>query len=287
MKGPLLQYPDFTKPFVLTDASNKALGAILSQGPIGQDLPVAYASRTLVNAEKNYSTTEELLAIVWGCKQYRQYLFGRKFTIVTDHKPLTWVFSVKDPSLRLLRWRLKLEEYDYQIVYKPGIRNTNVNALSRINMAEVNPVAETGSVLTEEEKRKIFQEFHEQPIGGHLGINITFDRLKQYISWPGMKKEIEDYVRQCEICQKNKITQNKTKLPLQITDTPDVLWQKCSMDIVRHLTSTLQDKYLLTFQDGLSKFTIGVPLKQQDADISKGFCRRNNSKIRNTPGIIN
>jgi hypothetical protein len=71
---------------------------------------------------------------------------------------------------------------------------------------EVNPVAETGSVLTEEEKRKILQEFHEQPIGGHLGMKRTFDRLKQYISWPGMKKEIE-----CEICQKNKITQYKTK----------------------------------------------------------------------------
>ena len=79
-------------------------------------------------------------------------------------------------------------------------------------------------MLTEEEKMKILQEFHEQPIGGHLGMNRTFDRLKQYISWPGMKKEIEDYVRQCEICQKNKITQNKTKLPLQITDTPDVVW---------------------------------------------------------------
>jgi hypothetical protein len=163
---PLLQYPDFTKPFVLTtDASNEALGAILSQSPVGQDLPVAYASRTLINAEKNYSTTEkELLAIVWGCKQYRHYLLGRKFTIVIDHKPLTWVFNIKDPSSRVLRWRLKLEEYDYHIVYKPGIRNTNADALSRINTAEINPVTETGSVLTEEEKREILQEFHEQPI---------------------------------------------------------------------------------------------------------------------------
>ena len=90
---PLLQYPDFSKPFFLTtDASNEALGAILSQGPIGQDLPMAYASRTLNNAERNFSTTEkELLAIVWVCKQYRPYLYGKKFTIVTDHKPLTWV----------------------------------------------------------------------------------------------------------------------------------------------------------------------------------------------------
>ena len=65
---PLLQYPDFTKPFVLTaDASNEDLGAILSQGPTGRDLPISYASRTLNNAEKNYSTKEkELLALVWG-----------------------------------------------------------------------------------------------------------------------------------------------------------------------------------------------------------------------------
>jgi hypothetical protein len=67
---PSLRYPEFTKPFVLTtDASNEALGAIRSQGPIGRDLPVAYISRTLNNAERNHSTTEkELLAIVWSCK---------------------------------------------------------------------------------------------------------------------------------------------------------------------------------------------------------------------------
>jgi len=93
-----------------TDASNEALVAVLSQGPIGRDLPFADASRTLVNAEKNYSTTEkELLVIVCGCKQFRQYLFGIPFAIVTDHKPLTWVFSIKDPISRLLRWRLILE----------------------------------------------------------------------------------------------------------------------------------------------------------------------------------
>jgi hypothetical protein len=102
---PLLQYPDFTKPFVLTtDANNDAIGTVLSQGPIGKDLPIAYASRTLNNAERNCPTVErELLAIVWGCKHFRQYLYGRKFTIVTDHRPLTWMFSVKGPSSRLFK----------------------------------------------------------------------------------------------------------------------------------------------------------------------------------------
>jgi hypothetical protein len=119
-------------------------------------------------------------------------------------------------------------------------------------------------------------------------MNRTFDRLKQYISWPGMKREIEDCVKQCEICQRNKITQNKTKLPLQISDTPDVVWEKCSMDIVGPLTPTLQDnKYLFTFQDELSKFTIAIPLRQQDAMTIASLCRGSNPKIWNTTGFIN
>jgi hypothetical protein len=118
-----------------TDASNIAIGAILSQGQIGKDLPVAYASRTLNPAEQNYSTIEkELLAIVWATRHFRPYLFGRIFTIVTDHKPLQWLFNLKEPSSRLVRWRLKLEEYDYKIVYKKGKNNTNADALSRIEI---------------------------------------------------------------------------------------------------------------------------------------------------------
>jgi hypothetical protein len=144
---------------------------------------------------------------------------------VTDHKPLTWVFNVKDPSSRLLRWRLKLEEFDYDLTYEPGVRNTNADALSRINMTEVSPIKEANATPTKEEREKNLQEFHQLPTGGHLGTNRTFERIKLYTSWPGMKHEIENYVKHCEICQKNKLTQRKTKLPLQITDTPEVVWE--------------------------------------------------------------
>lgn len=130
---PLLQYPDFAREFLLTtDASNEAIGSILSQGPLGKDLPICYYSRTLNKAEQNYSTTEkELLSIVDSVKHFRPYLFGQRFTIITDHKPLVWLMNCKDPSSRLMRWRLKLMEYDYQIRYKPGKTNTNADALSR------------------------------------------------------------------------------------------------------------------------------------------------------------
>ncbi len=133
---PILQYPDFSKPFNLTtDASNLALGAVLSQGPIGQDLPIAYASRTLNDSECNYSTIEkECLCLVWATKYFRPYLYGRKFNIITDHKPLQWLFSVKEPTSKLLRWRIRLEEFNYQIIYKKGKLNTNADALSRIEI---------------------------------------------------------------------------------------------------------------------------------------------------------
>jgi len=79
VEASVLQYPDFERPFILTtDASQFAIGSILSQGTPGQDRPIAYASRTLNKAEQAYSTTEkELLSIVWVVKNFRPYLLGR------------------------------------------------------------------------------------------------------------------------------------------------------------------------------------------------------------------
>lgn len=131
----ILIYPDFQKPFILTtDASKFAIGAVLSQGQIGKDKPIAFASRTLSKSEERYSTIEkELLAIDWACKYFRPYLFGRKFTLYTDHKPLTYALNLKDPHSKLIRWKLRLEEYDYEIRHRPGKQNIVADGLSRIH----------------------------------------------------------------------------------------------------------------------------------------------------------
>lgn len=107
---PILQYPDFSKNFIVTtDASNVAIGAILSQGPIGSDKPICYASRTLNQSEERYSTIEkELLAVIWAVKYFRCYLYGRKFTICTDHRPLIWLDKLKEPNSKLQRWKIRL-----------------------------------------------------------------------------------------------------------------------------------------------------------------------------------
>lgn len=140
INDPILQYPDFSKPFNLTtDASNYAIGAVLSQGPIGHDKPVCYASRTLNKSEQNYSTTEkELLAIVWACKYFRPYLYGRKFNLLSDHQPLKSIHSMKNTNNKLTRWKLQLEEFEYTPMYIKGKNNVVADALSRIPEMHVN-----------------------------------------------------------------------------------------------------------------------------------------------------
>jgi hypothetical protein len=105
---------------------------VLSQGSIGKNLPITFTSRILNTAERNYSTIEkECLAIVYCITYFRHYLYGRHFTILTDHRPLVWLHSIKDPSSLLWKWRLKLSEYDFTINYKTGKTNVVADALSR------------------------------------------------------------------------------------------------------------------------------------------------------------
>lgn len=138
----VLIYPDFRDPFILaTDASKSALGAVLSQIRDGEERPICYASRQLRAPEQNYSTTErELLAVIWATKQFRCYLLGRKFKLVTDHAALRWMLSLRDPSSRLTRWALRLEEFDYEVEHKAGRKHSNADALSRA-VAAVRKVA--------------------------------------------------------------------------------------------------------------------------------------------------
>lgn len=139
----VLAYPDYNLPFILTtDASNYALGAVLSQKQDGTERPIAFASRTLNNTELNYCTTEkEALAIMWAINKFKQYLGGNKFTLITDHKPLTYIKNSKK-NLKLINWSLELENYDYDIVYRSGKTNVVADALSRKIDANANDVDE-------------------------------------------------------------------------------------------------------------------------------------------------
>ena len=129
----ILIYADYSKPFVLTtDASDFAIGAVLSQGEIGKDRPIHFASRTLTRTEEKYSVPEkEMLTIFWALQTFRNYLYGSTFKVLTDHQPLTFALSPKNTNAKLKRWKSYLEEHDYEIQYKPGKTNVVADALSR------------------------------------------------------------------------------------------------------------------------------------------------------------
>ena len=131
---PVLRPPHWEQEFILqVDASNRGLGAILSQqDKEGLEHPIAYASRKLQPREEKLSTTEkECLGIVWAVELFRYYLFGRKFRRQTDHNPLVWLNQVRDKNRKLLRWSITLQEYDMDVEHKSGKNNSNVDALSR------------------------------------------------------------------------------------------------------------------------------------------------------------
>lgn len=132
----ILQFPDFQKDFIIiTDASKMACGAVLAQLHDGVELPVAFASKAFTKGESNKSTIEqELTAIHWAINYFRPYVYGRKFTIRTDHRPLIYLFSLKNPSSKLTRMRWDLEEYNFEVEYIKGKSNVLSDALSRIQV---------------------------------------------------------------------------------------------------------------------------------------------------------
>ena len=132
--SPVLAHPDFSKEFIIdTDASDLAIGAVLSQKFDGQERVIAYASRTLTKSERRYCVTrKELLALVYFVKYFRHYLYGKAFTARTDHGSLKWLMSFKNPEGQVARWLEVLSTYNIKIEHRPGRLHRNADGLSRI-----------------------------------------------------------------------------------------------------------------------------------------------------------
>ena len=138
--APIIQPPNWDLPFeLMCDASDYAVGAVLGQRVGKESHVIYYASRTLNDAQRNYTTTEkELLAIVFALDKFRSYLLGTKVIIFSDHAALKYLLAKKEAKPRLIRWILLLQEFDLEIRDKKGAENKVADHLSRMVSEEVN-----------------------------------------------------------------------------------------------------------------------------------------------------
>jgi hypothetical protein len=342
LKDALINYPVLRcsnpdKPFIIhTDASGNALGAVLAQQDNdGNEYAISYISRVLNTHEKNYDTTQkECLAVVWAVKKWYEYIGDKSFVIFTDHSALKWLLKLKAaPNQRLARWILQLQQYDFEVRHRPGIKHQNADALSRLviiaNIFDVTDqslmsklrefqsadleiksiieLIETGDALIGEttkirleklvrdhklvvkdgilyhEERETSSEIekltpfippllrsdilvtaHDGDLSGHCGERMMYYNIRAKCYWPGISRDVTNYVRHCHHCQlaKTKPSLAIPSLPMPIPSHPFFL---VGMDIMELPLTQNGNRYLLVFTDYLTKWVEAVPIMKRDA----------------------
>lgn len=188
VSAPILSCPDYEKPFVIQcDASGYGLGAVLTQPSPEGDKVVCYLIRSLTKQEKYFTTSErECLAVVWALEKLRPYIEGIEVTVYTDHWSLLWLSNLKDPTGRLARWAVKLQQYQYKIVHRKGKEMVVPDALSRsvpvIDAMSTEDVEETISdEVTDSWYLKMAKKVHDNPL--------------KFSSWRSSKGRLWKYVK--------------------------------------------------------------------------------------------
>lgn len=333
---------------VRCDASGFGLGAVLIQDhkEKAKSGVVAYTSRTLIGAEKNYATThKECLALVHAVKVWRHYLYGSRFKIITDHHALCWLMKVKDHNGQLMRWALLSQEFPCEIHYESGKLHSDADCLSR-NPLEANEQAQDEDKLptwpiyalklqdsnqvkdlvlpvydipaeqlndpfckniidhvdsdkthkrsrfknfmyangqlyrrSKLDRRRfvlvlprsminfVLQEAHDKPTGGHFGSKRTKDIIKKRFYWKELDKDVDRYVKTCDLCQRKKANNQRKQgfmIPMRIPDKPfDII----GIDLTGPLPQTYRKNiFIIVITDYLTKYVIAKPIRVATSD---------------------
>nr|GEW25788.1 reverse transcriptase domain-containing protein [Tanacetum cinerariifolium] len=287
----------------MCDASDFAIGAVLGQRHEKHFRPIHYASKPMTDAESNYTITEkEMLAVVYAFKKLRSYLIMNKSILHTDHSSLKYLFAKKDAKVRLLRYVLLLQEFDFKVLDTKGAENLTADHLSRLENTyenvldpkEINETFpfETLSMVTfrgdssapwfadfvnyhavirrcvhGKEALEILEACHNGPTRGHHGVNLTAKKVFDAgFFWPTIYKDAHEFVKNCDSCQRQGKFSQRDEMPqnsIQICEIID-FW---GIDFMGPFLSSLGNKYILVAVDYMSKWVEAKALPTNDARV--------------------
>lgn len=299
----VLANPDFNLPFVIeSDASDVAVGAVLLQVQDGNRRPIAFFSKKLSDTQQKYAPTEkECLGVILAIEKFRHYVEGSRFTVITDAQSLIWLkkISAEGGSAKLIRWALKLQQYDFELLYRKGALNVTADAMSRavdaVSTRDLEYEKLKKDIINNEEQYKNFkvvngkiyklvssrlgdsrfewkyvpevteriqlmQDAHNE---AHFGRFKTLRKLQERYYWPRMQEDVNKYCRGCDVCQRSKYP-NTNRVPLMgRRKVASVPWQVISVDFVGPFPRSINgNTMLLVVTDLFSKFVVIQPMRE-------------------------
>jgi hypothetical protein len=266
--APLLQSPDYNKPFTIaTDASNVALGAVLSQ----EGKPVAFLSKTFSDRECNWDIYEkELFAVIYTIRKWEHYLQSNiPFTIITDNNAVSHFQTQKKLNAKQMRWITYLATFSFNIIHRPGTENKVADAISRKDifgititndhwieqLRQLSTKVVTKPWMTQRNglfykdnrlyipgypgiKKLIIEEIHQGMGGGHLGFKKTLEKVSRNYFWEHMANSIQHFVNSCDNCQRAKSSTQKPFGMLNPIPPPANKFDVYSLDFIGPLPKT-------------------------------------------------
>ena len=291
--------------FVYCDASKKGLGAVLKQKQADNLMkPIAYFSKKLLKYQENYDITElECLCIVEAIDFWHHYLYGTKFTVITDHNALKYLKTFKKHKSRCFKWSLSLSQYNFDIKYQAGKLNQEADALSRnpvminfensnhikiVNLIEKKDILEAQNeykdipskcikendliVRIKNNLHKVFvpEKLRKQLIEnfhltfGHIGKQKVLNLISSCYYWPQMGNDINEFVSACQICQTNKVLKMKKLGSLSQIGPAKNPFDIISIDTIGGLSGYNSSKqYIHLAIDNFTRFIWTVTSKTQ------------------------
>ena len=301
--APMLKFLDYSKEIrVRTDASKIGIGAVLFQVIEGVEEPVAFLSKSFSQTESAWSTIEqELFSVVYACEKWAPMILGHHFVVESDHRNLQWLEKATAP--KLVRWRLRLQEFDFDLRHLPGKYMVVADALSRLHAKKATPFAGVCAVglsmLQPREQPFVgaaapkvlrpplpkgldpdfvaedgpISYFHGRLVG-HFGVLATERKmLAAGVNHAQLREHIDYYVKSCPLCQKIPLGRTHISHPeMQTTiavDEPGCEW---NIDVIGPLEPDADgNKYIIALIDSFTRFLVMKPVKDTSAATAARF----------------